>query len=131
MALLNDTRHAWLLKDSNKGMDLITKTRSVRLSNPLLSGLCFYWLLLVDGIFISWMFRMLFLHCVLEEEVYMYQPPSFVDPSCPEHLCRLEKALYGLKQVPLDWHALARSVLCTHGFVPSIADMSLIMLQQP
>jgi hypothetical protein len=33
----------------------------------------------------------------LEEEVCMRQPPGFVDPDGPQHLCRLVQALYGLK----------------------------------
>jgi hypothetical protein len=72
-----------------------------------------------------------FLHGVLEEEVYMRQPPGFVDPSCPQHLCHLEKALYGLKQAPRAWHARLGSVLYTHGFVPSTADTSLFLFQRP
>jgi histone deacetylase 1/2 len=72
-----------------------------------------------------------FLHGVLEEEVYMRQPPGFVDPACPQHLCRLVKALYGLKQAPRAWHACLGSVLRALGFVPSTADMSLFLLQHP
>jgi hypothetical protein len=72
-----------------------------------------------------------FLHGVLEEEVYMRQPPGFVDPTCPQHLCRLEKALYGLKQAPRAWHARLGSVLRTPGFMPSTADTSLFLLQRP
>jgi hypothetical protein len=41
-----------------------------------------------------------FLHDVLEEEVYMKQPPRFVDSTHPSYHCRLDKALYGLKQAP-------------------------------
>jgi hypothetical protein len=72
-----------------------------------------------------------FLHGVLEEEVYMRQPPGFVDPAHPHHLCHLVKALYGLKQAPRAWHARLAAVLRALGFVPSTADTSLFLLQRP
>ncbi|KAK1610470.1 hypothetical protein QYE76_034143 [Lolium multiflorum] len=72
-----------------------------------------------------------FLHGLLEEEVYMRQPPGFVDPSRPQHLCRLVKALYGLKQAPRAWHARLGSVLRAHGFVASTTDTSLFLLRRP
>lgn len=84
----------------------------------------------------GWFLRQLdvqnaFLHGVLEEEVYMRQPPGFVDPDHPHHLCRLDKALYGLKQAPRAWHARLASALQALGFVPSTADTSLFLLQRP
>jgi histone deacetylase 1/2 len=61
----------------------------------------------------------------------MRQPPGFVDPDRPQHLCRLVKALYGLKQAPRAWYARLGSALRAHGFVPSTADTSLFILQRP
>jgi hypothetical protein len=40
-----------------------------------------------------------FLHGDLQE-VYMEQPPCYVDQIHPNLVCRLKKALYGLKQAP-------------------------------
>lgn len=72
-----------------------------------------------------------FLHGVLEEEVFMRQPPGFEDPTYTSHLCRLDKALYGLKQAPRAWHARLSSVLATLGFTASTADTSPFILRQP
>ena len=41
-----------------------------------------------------------FLNGDLEEEIYMVQPESFVEPRQESKVCKLTKFLYGLKQAP-------------------------------
>ena len=66
-----------------------------------------------------------FLQGTLDEEVYVTQPPGFVDQDRPHYVCRLKKALYGLKQAPRAWYQELRSFLLTQGFLNSTADTSL------
>ena len=68
-----------------------------------------------------------FLHGVLEEEVYMKQPPGFVDKNSPFHVRKLDKALYGLKQAPRAWYSRLSHKLQALGLIPSKADTSLFI----
>jgi hypothetical protein len=66
-----------------------------------------------------------FLHGDLQEEVYMEQPPGYVNQTHPNLVCRLKKALYGLKQAPRAWLDKIGQYLVTSGFQTSNADFSL------
>jgi histone deacetylase 1/2 len=68
-----------------------------------------------------------FLHGVLEEKVYMKQPPGFKSSATPDYISKLDKALYDLKQAPRAWYSRLSFKLHTLGFAPSKADTSLIL----
>ncbi|KAJ0467191.1 putative RNA-directed DNA polymerase [Helianthus annuus] len=68
-----------------------------------------------------------FLHGDLEETVYMRQPPGFVDPAKPNHVCLLNKSLYGLKQAPRAWFKKLSMALHQLGFYGSKTDPSLFI----
>ncbi|GKD44511.1 putative ribonuclease H-like domain-containing protein [Tanacetum coccineum] len=46
-----------------------------------------------------------FLYGTIDEEVYVSQPPGFVDPAHPKKVYKVVKALYGLHQAPRAWYA--------------------------
>jgi len=71
-----------------------------------------------------------FLHGVLEEEVYMRQPPGFESVDAPHLVCRLDKAIYGLKQAPRAWYSRLSSKLIDLGFKASKSDTSLFIYKK-
>ncbi|GJW83822.1 putative ribonuclease H-like domain-containing protein [Tanacetum coccineum] len=46
-----------------------------------------------------------FLYGKIDEEVYVSQPPGFLDPKYPQKVYKVVKALYGLHQAPRAWYA--------------------------
>jgi hypothetical protein len=57
-----------------------------------------------------------FLDGVLEEEVYVRQPPGFESEKYPHRVYKLRKELYGLKQAPRAWYGRLRGFLFERGF---------------
>ena len=70
-----------------------------------------------------------FLQGRLSENVFMAQPPSFVDSDHPSYVCKLHKAIYGLKQAPRAWYHKLRQFLLTSGFKNSHSDTSLFVFR--
>jgi hypothetical protein len=66
-----------------------------------------------------------FLHGILQEEVYMSQPPGFEDVLHPQLVCKLHKSLYGLKQAPRAWNDRFTQFLPSLGFATTYSDSSL------
>nr|KAJ0209461.1 hypothetical protein LSAT_V11C400222940 [Lactuca sativa] len=68
-----------------------------------------------------------FLHGVLEEEVFLNQPPGFVDKDHPNYVYRLDKAVYGLKQAPRAWYETLTLYLLENGYRRGAIDNTLFI----
>ncbi|GJZ02539.1 copia protein [Tanacetum coccineum] len=56
------------------------------------------------------------LNVFINEEVYVLQPPGFVNFEKPNHVYKLKKALYGLKQAPKAWYDRLKAFLLATRF---------------
>ncbi|GJZ66621.1 retrovirus-related pol polyprotein from transposon TNT 1-94 [Tanacetum coccineum] len=66
-----------------------------------------------------------FLNGFMNEEVYMAQPPGFIDFEKPDHVYKLKKALYGLKQAPKAWYDRLKAFLIKHEYKMGMVDNTL------
>ncbi|GKD52477.1 putative ribonuclease H-like domain-containing protein, partial [Tanacetum coccineum] len=71
--------------------------------------------------------KSVFLYGTIEEEVYVSQPPSFVDPEFPNKVYKVEKALYGLHQAPRAWYETLSIYLLENGFRRGTIDKTLFI----
>jgi len=66
-----------------------------------------------------------FLNGSIEEEVYVEQPPRFVDPTHLDFIFKLEKTLYDLKQALRAWYERLSTFLVSNEFVKGKVDTTL------
>jgi hypothetical protein len=69
-----------------------------------------------------------FLNGVIQEEVYVRQPPGSESPKYPDRVYKLSKALYGFKQASRAWYARLKTFLLEHGYVMGSVDKTLFTL---
>ncbi|GKA02699.1 putative ribonuclease H-like domain-containing protein [Tanacetum coccineum] len=68
-----------------------------------------------------------FLYGKIDEEVYVSQPPGFLDPKSPQKVYKVVKALYGLHQAPRAWYATLSTFLLKNGYRRGTIDKTLFL----
>ncbi|GJT88414.1 retrovirus-related pol polyprotein from transposon TNT 1-94 [Tanacetum coccineum] len=66
-----------------------------------------------------------FLNGFINEEVYVAQPPGFIDFEKPDYVYKLKKALYCLKQAPKAWYDRLKAFLIKHEYKIGMVDNTL------
>ena len=72
-----------------------------------------------------------FLNGILDEEIYMVQPPGFIKRGQENKVCHLHKSLYGLKQAPLCWNQQINHVLHDGGFTRAVSEYGVYCFTAP
>jgi len=68
-----------------------------------------------------------FLNGIVNEEIYVSQPPDFEDYKYLEYVYKLKKALYGLKQAPRQWYERLSHFLLSHEYERGKVDKTLFI----
>ncbi|GKD54972.1 putative ribonuclease H-like domain-containing protein, partial [Tanacetum coccineum] len=68
-----------------------------------------------------------FLYGTIKEEVYVHQPPGFVDQAHPNKVYKVIKALCGLHQALRAWYETLSSFLMENGFRRGTKDKTLFI----
>jgi hypothetical protein len=68
-----------------------------------------------------------FLYGTITEDVYVHQPPGFVDLAHPNKVYKVIKALYGLHQAPRAWYETLSSFLEEHEYKRGVIDKTLFI----
>ncbi|GJS08168.1 putative ribonuclease H-like domain-containing protein [Tanacetum coccineum] len=68
-----------------------------------------------------------FFYGTIDGEVYVSQPPGFVDPKFPKKVYKVVKALYGLHQAPRAWYATLSTFLLKSGYRRGTIDKTLFI----
>ncbi|CCE61990.1 hypothetical protein TPHA_0B03180 [Tetrapisispora phaffii CBS 4417] len=66
-----------------------------------------------------------FLNSAIDGEVYVRQPPGFLDSHYPTHVWKLKGGMYGLKQAPFLWNTHINETLLSFGFTRHAGEYGL------
>ena len=70
------------------------------------------------------------LYGIIDEEVYVSQPPGSKDPEHPDKVHKVVKALYGLHQAPRKWYETLTTYLLDNGFRRCRIDQTLFIKKE-
>jgi hypothetical protein len=73
--------------------------------------------------------KSVFLNGVIQEEMFIKQPPGFKNPKYLNRVYKLSKTLYGLKQVTRTWYARLKIFFLDYGYVMGSVDKTLFTLK--
>ena len=68
-----------------------------------------------------------FLNGYIKKEVYVEQPPVFLDRKYPNDVFKLKKSLYGLKQASRAWYDMLSQFLLNNGFSRGKVDKLFLL----
>nr|GEW93097.1 hypothetical protein [Tanacetum cinerariifolium] len=68
-----------------------------------------------------------FLYGKINEEVYVSQPPGFIDSKFPKKVYKVVKALYGLHQAPKAWYSTLSTFLVENRYIREIINKTLFI----
>ena len=68
-----------------------------------------------------------FLYGPMKEEIYVDQPPGFVNSKFLNYVYKLDKALYGLHQASRTWYATVIDHFLKHGYTRGMIDQTLFI----
>jgi len=71
--------------------------------------------------------KSVFLNGIVNEEIFVSQPPEFEDHLYPNHVYKLKKALYALKQAPRQWYERLSHFLLSHNYERGRIDKTLFI----
>ncbi|GJZ49726.1 putative ribonuclease H-like domain-containing protein [Tanacetum coccineum] len=76
---------------------------------------------------LEWCESAFLVYGIIDEEVYVSQPPGFVDPKFPKKVYKVVKALYGLHQALRAWYATLSTFLLKSGYRRGTIDKTLFI----
>jgi hypothetical protein len=120
------TKWVWKNKEGEKGEVVRNKSRLVAQGFSQKEGIDYEETFVAKGFKLHQMYvKSALMNGVLEEEVYVRQPPGFESEKYPHQVYKLRKALYGLKQAPRAWYGRLRRFLFEGGLEVGKVDQTL------